>query len=109
MIRSVLYLQPRPGASTAMVDHYIRERVLERALEQPGCLGADIQVALESEGQVLITALWDSPEAYQGWVDNPVRRSLAMGLDALVDGSLDNVRGTLFEVKHAVTVGGEGS
>ena len=44
MIRSLLYLRPRADDRAAIVDFYRRHRVLERAMQQDGCLGAELQL-----------------------------------------------------------------
>lgn len=103
MIRSVLYVHVKPGKAGAVVDYYRRERVLETALTQPGCLAADIHVPIEEDKPLLVTALWESPEAYQGWLDNPVRRTFSGELDGLVDEDLADTGGALYELAHAVT------
>lgn len=102
MVRSVLYVRPRSGKANAVVEYYKRKRVLETALEQPGCLAAEIQVPLDEDELLLVTALWQSAEAYQGWIDNPVRRTFATELDELVDEGLADARGGVYEVAHAV-------
>jgi heme-degrading monooxygenase HmoA len=102
VVRSVLYVRPRSGKANAVVEFYKRKRVLETALEQPGCIATEIQVPLNAEEPLLVTALWQSAEAYQGWIENPVRRTFATGLDELVDEDLANVRGGVYEVAHAV-------
>ena len=102
MVRSVLYVRPRSGKTDAVVEYYKEKRVLETALEQQGCLAAEIQIPLDAEEPLLVTALWESGEAYQGWIDNPVRRTFAGDLGELVDEDLANLRGGLYEVAHAV-------
>jgi quinol monooxygenase YgiN len=98
MIRSVLYLTPRWGDGQAVADFYRRHRVLERAVAQDGCLGAELQLPEDREGDVLVTATWRDAEAYQGWIDNPVRAANAEELAELVDGLGDEIRGALYEI-----------
>jgi heme-degrading monooxygenase HmoA len=97
----VLYVVAKSGRSEDVVRFYKRERVLEKALEQSGCLSAEIQVSMERDAPILVTALWESADAYRGWLDNPVRESFASRLDELLDDSVE--RGVLYEVSHAVT------
>jgi heme-degrading monooxygenase HmoA len=98
-VRSVLYLQPRDGDVQALVDYYRREDVFGRAMRQPGCLGCELQVPVDGDGPVLVTALWESPAAYEGWVANPWRQESAGALDALVEGGLGpGTRGQVYEV-----------
>ena len=98
MIRSVLYLTPRGGDGRAIVDFYRRHGVLDRAVEQDGCLGAELQLPATGTGDVLVTALWRDADAYQGWVDNPFRSANAEELAELVEGLDDEVRGALYEI-----------
>ena len=73
MIRSVLYLEPKDGDYDAVVEFFRRDDVLGRALEQPGCLGSELHVPTSGSGPILVTALWEDEDAYQGWVTSPVR------------------------------------
>ncbi len=98
MIRSVLYLEPRGGDAPAVAAFYRRNAVLERAVEQDGCLGAELQLPVNGTGPVLVTALWRDADAYQGWVDNPIRSANAEELAGLVDDFESSVRGALYEI-----------
>jgi heme-degrading monooxygenase HmoA len=98
MIRSVLYLRPRGGDGAAIADFYRRHGVLERATEQDGCLGAELQLPAQRGGDVLVTALWRDADAYQGWLDNPFRSTNAEELAELVEGFDEGVSGALYEV-----------
>ena len=97
MIRSVLYLTPKDGDGRALADYYRRHGVLERALEQDGCLGSELQLPLDG-GDVLVTALWRDADAYQGWLDNPARAAYADELAQFVEDFDRGVRGGLYEV-----------
>jgi heme-degrading monooxygenase HmoA len=97
MIRTVLYLEPR-GDAGAIVDFYRRHRVLERACEQDGCLGAELQLPYVGPGPLLVTATWRDAAAYQGWLDNPDRTAGADELAELVEGFDEGVRGELYEI-----------
>ena len=104
-VRSVLYLEPRAGDVAALVDYYRREDVLGRAMRQPGCLGCELQVPRDGAGPVLVTALWESAAAYDGWVANPWRRESADALGALVEGGMGpGTRGQVYEVVIATGV-----
>jgi heme-degrading monooxygenase HmoA len=105
MVRSVLYLTPKRGGGGAIADFYRRRRVLEQALEQDGCLGAELQLPTSGRGDVLVTALWRDADAYQGWLDNPAREAHAGELAELVEGFDRGVRGELYEVVVAVEAG----
>ncbi len=98
MICSVLYLEPRGGDPQGLVGFYRRHRVLERACEQEGCLGAELQLPAGGTGAVLVTALWRDAAAYQGWLDNPGRTAGADELAELVKGFDSGVKGELYEI-----------
>ena len=98
MIRSVLYLRPRDGRGAEIVDFYRRHRVLERALEQDGCLGAELQLPTSGSGEVLVTAVWRDDDAYRGWLENPVRVANADELSRLVERFDAGVSGQTYEI-----------
>ncbi|MDX6439620.1 MAG: hypothetical protein QOF45_2203 [Gaiellaceae bacterium] len=98
MIRSVLYLEPKDGDYDAVVDFYEREDILGRALRQPGCLGSELHVPTSGSGPILVTALWSSAEAYQGWVSSPVRAAGSGPLAELVQGLDESTRGETYTV-----------
>ena len=77
MIRTVLALSPRPGRTRDIVDLFERGRVIERALTVAGCRGVEIWAG---SSHLLVVATWDSPGAYQSWLDHPARNA---GNDAL--------------------------
>lgn len=77
MIRTVLTLSPRPGRTREIVDLFVRQRVIEHALAVDGCHGVEIW---EGSGRLFVVATWDSPGAYQSWLDHPARNA---GNDAL--------------------------
>jgi heme-degrading monooxygenase HmoA len=98
MIRTVLYLEPRGGDGEAIAEFYRRHRVLERACEQDGCLGAELQLPTSGKGPVLVTALWRDADAYQGWIDNPWRTASSEELAELVEGFESGIKGELYEI-----------
>ncbi len=77
MIRTVLALSPRPGRTRDIVDLFEQQRVIDHALTVDGCRGVEIW---EGSGHLLVVATWDSPGAYQSWLDHPARNA---GNDAL--------------------------
>lgn len=98
MIRSVLYLRPRPGRSADVVEFYRRYGVLERAVKQEGCLGTELHLPTAGEGDVLVTALWRDVDAYRGWLESPDRALNADELGELVEGFDSGVSGEIYEV-----------
>lgn len=99
MIRSVLYLQPRDGDARAVADMYEKNGVLEDAAALDGCLGAELQLPIGEPGPVLVTALWRDSDAYQAWVDSPVRAAHGAELAELIDAEFGpELHGTLYEI-----------
>jgi heme-degrading monooxygenase HmoA len=98
MIRTVLYLQPRDGDGAAVEEFYRRRKVLERACEQDGCLGAELQLPTSGSGPLLVTALWRDADAYQGWIDNPWRATSGDELADLVEGFDSGMKGEVYEI-----------
>jgi len=99
VIRSVLYLEPKDGDYDAVVGFFRREDVLGRALSQRGCLGGELHVPTNGSGPILVTALWESEDAYQGWVTSPVRMDTAEPLSRLLRSDLDaSTRGETYTV-----------
>ncbi|MBW4718844.1 antibiotic biosynthesis monooxygenase family protein [Saccharothrix obliqua] len=96
MIRSVLYLSARPGGGAELEEFFREHRVLERALAKPGCLGAALHRPVGGGDRYVVTATWESPSAYDAWVDDPWRRGNAAEVEALLEGSVPE--GGVFEV-----------
>lgn len=102
VIRTLLYLQPKDGDAQRVVDFYRSRDVLGHAARQAGCLGSELQVPLEPGGALLVTALWRSRAAYDGWVANPQRGAWAEELGGLVEDALESgTRGAVFSVALA--------
>ena len=98
MIRTVLYLTPKGGDGEAVAEFYRRHGVLERAVQQEGCLGAELQLPAAGSGDVLVTATWRDADAYQGWLDNPWRTRNGAELAELVEDFESGVKGELYEI-----------
>jgi heme-degrading monooxygenase HmoA len=78
--RSVLIFSILPGRRDDFVTAFRRLRVLRRASSQPGFRRGQLHVRTDGTDEVLVTADWDSPRAYQGWLDNPVRAEIQFEL-----------------------------
>ena len=102
LIRSVLYLKPKHGRHDAIVDYYRRRGVLDRALQQDGCLGAELQIPIVRPGPALVTALWRDENAYEDWVADPSRAADAHELGNVLNGGLQpSARGALYRLVFA--------
>jgi heme-degrading monooxygenase HmoA len=84
MTRSVLFFAILPGRSDEFVAGMKRLEVLKRASAQPGFRRSQMHVPVDGSDEVLVTADWDSPQAYQGWLDNPVRGEIQAELGPLL-------------------------
>ena len=99
MIRSVLSFSILPGRRDEFIAGFERLRVLTRASSQPGFRGSQLHVPIDGADEALVTADWDSPDAYQGWLDNPVRAEIQAELGPLL--AVDPV-GRMYEVVEDV-------
>ena len=84
MTRSVLFFSILPGRRDEFVAAFMRIGVLRRASMQPGFRRSQLHVPVDGSDEVLVTADWDSPEAYQGWLENPVRAEIQAVLGPLL-------------------------
>jgi hypothetical protein len=100
MIRSILSLYPAPDRVDDVLAVYRDADILQYSLDESRAVASEISVAIDGSGEMLVTALWPDPEAYQEWLDHPNRRNerLVAVLDGVEVGSA-----RLFAVDHAVT------
>lgn len=85
MIRTVLELVARDGDVDAVVRYYREHRVLETSLEVTGCLATELHVPSDGGPTLLVTAAWESPEAYDRWLADPRRAATGSGLTVLLE------------------------
>jgi heme-degrading monooxygenase HmoA len=98
VIRSVLYLRPRGGRQSEVVEFYRRHGVLERAADQDGCVSAELQLPTSGRGELLVTALWRDVDAYRSWLESPARAENADELGPLLDDFDSGVPGETYEI-----------
>jgi len=84
-IRSVLILQPRGGDYAELIAYFRDHDVLGQSVRHAGAISAEVQLPVGGSGPVLVTALWDSPAAYQGWRSHPVRAEMGPAMERLVE------------------------
>lgn len=84
MTRSVLVFPILPGRRDEFMAAFMRLGVLRRASRQPGFRRSQLHAPVDGRDEVLVTADWDSPEAYQGWLENPVRAEIQAVLGPLL-------------------------
>ena len=75
-VRSFLILQPLGGDYAAFLEFFRAHDVLGRAVHQAGAWSAEVHVPVSGSGPVVVTAVWDSAEAYQAWGTHPARSAL---------------------------------
>ncbi len=77
-------LRTKPGRRDELLQVFERLGILAAASEQPGFLGAELQVPLDDDEELLVTAGWASPEHYQAWLESPVRAAMRDELEPLL-------------------------
>jgi hypothetical protein len=88
-IRSVLVLQPRGGDYAALAEFFRQHDILGIAVQDGGAWSAEFQVPVGGSGPVVVTAVWDSPAAYQRWQTHPMRAELGPALDLVIENRPD--------------------
>lgn len=96
--RSVLLLQPRGNDYGALLDFFRRHDILGLAVGEAGCISSEVQVPQSGVGPVIVTALWDSAEAYAGWRSHPVRAQFNDEMDSLIEPEASPVASGLYTV-----------
>jgi heme-degrading monooxygenase HmoA len=84
-IRSLLVLEPRDGDYDALIDVFHQHDILGKAVRLAGAWSAEIHLPLSRSGPVVVTALWDSAEAYAGWRSHPIRAELNPEMERVVN------------------------
>jgi hypothetical protein len=97
-VRSVLLLQPRGGDYAALLDFFSEQDILGLAVREAGCLSGEVQVPLSGTGPVMVTALWESAEAYDGWRNHPVRARFSGDMERLTEPEAEPVGSGVYSV-----------
>lgn len=105
MVRSLLYLQPVGEDYGALRAYFKEEQVLETAAQIRGFVTGELQEPIEPGGPALVTALWADADAYQAWLDSPLRNANPERAESAfrVLGT-DSGGGTVYRVAHQVEV-----
>jgi heme-degrading monooxygenase HmoA len=98
LTRSVLYVHAIEGRREELVDRWTAIGTVDKSLQQEGCLSVELQVPQEDTSPILVTALWATRDAYQGWLDNPWRHEATRELGPLLAKPLE---GELYDVRVA--------
>lgn len=84
-VRSVLFLQAKPGRRDDLVAAFRRLDVPGNAMLQEGCLSVEVHVPPDEDGPMLVTALWTHRAAYDGWLANPWREYSGKEIEPFLD------------------------
>jgi heme-degrading monooxygenase HmoA len=84
VIVSVLPIAVKPGAEDAFARTFSELGVFEHSYASGGFLGGRLLRPLAAGEPFLVIAEWESRDAYQAWLDNPVRDELSTGLEPLL-------------------------
>ena len=87
-VHSVLRIPVRGDAADEFAHTFQRLRVFEHAGRQPGFRAARLLRPIAEGEPFFVVAEWDSPEAYDGWLENPVREQMAVELESLLAGDM---------------------
>ena len=88
MVVSVLPIGVQPGAEDDLAQAFAELEVFEHARRSGGFRGGRLLRPLAIGESFLVIAEWEDAQAYQNWLDNPVREELKAKLDPLVSGEL---------------------
>jgi heme-degrading monooxygenase HmoA len=84
MIVSVLTLAVRRGQVEELARAFDALDVFGHSRRSGGFLGGRFLRPLAESAPVVVIAEWETPESYQGWLDNPVRNELSERLAPLL-------------------------
>ena len=84
-IRSLLVLEPRNGDYDALIAVFREHDILGKAVLLAGAWSAEVHLPVSRSGPVVVTALWDSAEAYAGWRNHPIRGELNPFMERIVN------------------------
>ena len=84
MTRSYLYLRAQAGKRQDLLDVLGRLKILTAIRDQPGFLGAEVQVPFDDEDDVLLSTAWASREHYELWLTARAREDILAGVAGLV-------------------------
>jgi heme-degrading monooxygenase HmoA len=88
LTQSLLQIPVRPGTEDEFARRFRAQRVFEHAASIRGFRGGRLLRPLEPGGPFVVSADWDAPDAYQAWLDAPIRDELARSIDDLVAGEM---------------------
>src|SRR5689334_13959409 len=102
-VRSVLLLQPRNGDYAALVAFFKQQDILGLSIREAGALSGEVHVPLAGTGPVVVTAVWESAEAYAGWRSHPVRDRFSADMERLTEPDSQPISSGLYTIAVAAT------
>ena len=84
MVVSVLHIAARPGAEDELVRAFAEQDVFGHSRRSGGFMGGRLLRPLTPGEPFVVIAEWDGPDAYQRWLDNPIRDQLSAALAPLL-------------------------
>ena len=84
MVVSVLHIATRPGAEDELVRAFAEQDVFGHSRRSGGFVGGRLLRPLTPGEPFVVIAEWDGPDAYQRWLDNPIRDQLSAALAPLL-------------------------
>lgn len=101
MIRTFLTLEAKPGQRDALISWYKESEALEKAVEFAGCIATELYPDAAHDDRLMVTALWNSGEDYDRWVQHPWRQSTTAEINNyLKDEVSQTSRGSALESIH---------
>jgi heme-degrading monooxygenase HmoA len=88
LTQSLLQIPVRPGAEDEFARWFRAQGVFEHAASIQGFRGGRLLRPLEPGGAFVVSADWDGLDAYEAWLDAPIRDQLTRAIDHLVDGEM---------------------
>lgn len=84
-VTSVLRLMPRAGCADDFARLFVELDVFEHSRRSGGFLGGRLLRPLSDGEPFVVVAEWEDADAYQGWLDNPIRAEVGEQLQPLID------------------------
>jgi hypothetical protein len=85
MIRTYLLLRPAPDSLETLIAYYRDHDVIGAAVPY-GLQTGELAHPAQNASMVAVVSIWDSQEAYDGWLTAPERKTLIAGMMPLLDG-----------------------
>jgi quinol monooxygenase YgiN len=99
--RSILSIRTKPGRRDQLVELFTRLQILEKASRQEGFISSEVQVPVDDDDHIVVTATWTSPDAYRGWLENPIREEMRPELEKLAEGEPES---RVYEIVETLTL-----